>query len=301
MDKKLAPSRVLASKTIYMAFKVLKENDNEMPIKQLLNEIEQKIDFNDWEKSRYEKTGQIRWQGVFHFFSIDCVKAGYIIKKNGIWYLTPEGIEAEKMGERILFENITNEYKKWKKEKTSNTEDLSDENETEKEIENKEDLLIYTELQEKAIEGMIKFINKKNPYEFQDLIAALLRGMGYFTPFIAPKGKDGGVDIIAYKDPLGTTTPRIQVQIKHRENTTSVKEIRELMGLLKTGDVGIFVSSGGFSSDAKSTARASNNHIELIDQNRFLELWQDFYFKLSDQDKNLFPLKPIYYLDINEN
>jgi restriction system protein len=125
--------------------------------------------------------------------------------------------------------------------------------------------------------------------------------MGYFTPFIAPKGKDGGVDIIAYKDPLGTTTPRIQVQIKHRENTTSVKEIRELMGLLKTGDVGIFVSSGGFSSDAKSTARSSNNHIELIDQNRFLELWQDFYFKLSDQDKNLFPLKPIYYLDINEN
>jgi len=38
MDKKLAPSRVLASKTIYMAFKILKENDNEMSIKELLNE-----------------------------------------------------------------------------------------------------------------------------------------------------------------------------------------------------------------------------------------------------------------------
>ena len=73
------------------------------------------------------------------------------------------------------------------------------------------------------------------------------------------------------------------------------------MGLLKNGDVGIFVSSAGFTADAKSTARLSNDHIELIDQSRFIQLWQDFYYKLSDQDKNLFQLKPIYFLDIKEN
>ena len=73
------------------------------------------------------------------------------------------------------------------------------------------------------------------------------------------------------------------------------------MGLLKNGDVGIFVSSAGFSSDAKSTARLSNSHIELIDQNRLIELWQEFYDKISNQDKKLFPLKPVYFLDISEN
>ena len=72
------------------------------------------------------------------------------------------------------------------------------------------------------------------------------------------------------------------------------------MGLLKNGDVGIFFSSGGFSSDLKSTARTSNNHIELIDLNRFIELWQDFYNKLTDQDKNLFTLKPVYFLEMKE-
>ena len=188
-------------------------------------------------------------------------------------------------------------YKKW--ENNRNIVKINDDEDTG--IEDNEEILTFANLSEKAIEGMSNYIDKKNPYEFQSLVAALLRGMGYFTPFIAPKGKDGGVDIIAYKDPLGTTTPRIQVQVKHRENTTSVKEIRELMGLLKNGDVGIFVSSAGFSSDAKNTARLSNNHIELIDQNRFIELWQDFYNKLSDQDKNLFPLKPVYFLDIGEN
>ncbi len=94
--------------------------------------------------------------------------------------------------------------------------------------------------------------------------------MGYYTPFVSPRGKDGGLDIIAYKDPLGTISPRIKVQVKHRESPASVHEVRQLMGLLqKDGDIGIFISSGGFTPDAKSTARSSNIHVELIDLNRF--------------------------------
>ena len=56
--------------------------------------------------------------------------------------------------------------------------------------------------------------------------------MGYYTPFVAPRGKDGGIDIVAYRDPLGTQAPRMKVQVKHRGNTkASVKEVRELMGI----------------------------------------------------------------------
>jgi len=298
MDTKLAPSKASASKTIFTAFNILKNNNNEMSIKNLLNEIENKVNLSDWEKERYKKSGYIRWQSIFHFYSIDCTKAGYLIKKNGIWYLTPEGVEALKEGEEKLFESIAEKYKKWAKENSGKNNTNSDDDDIV--IENNEEILIYNDLLEKALEGMSNHINNKNAYEFQDLVAALLRGMGYYTPFIAPKGKDGGVDIIAYKDPLGTTIPRIQVQIKHRENTATVKEIRELMGLLqKDGDVGIFVSTSGFSSDAKMTARTSNVHIELIDINRFIELWQNFYNNLSDQDKNMFPLRPIYFLDLN--
>jgi len=136
------------------------------------------------------------------------------------------------------------------------------------------------------------------PYEFQDLAAALLRGMGYFTPFVAPPGKDGGVDIIAYRDPLGTVTPRMKVQVKHRNASANVQELRQLMGLLtKDGDVGVFISTGGFTSDALSTARASHVHMELIDQSRFLALWQQFYPKLNDEDKVRLPLHPVYFLD----
>ena len=68
------------------------------------------------------------------------------------------------------------------------------------------------------------------------------------------------------------------------------------MGLLqKDGEVGIFVSSGGFASDAKTTARSSHVHVEMIDSDRFIALWQEFYVKLVDEDKSLLPLKPIFF------
>jgi restriction system protein len=68
------------------------------------------------------------------------------------------------------------------------------------------------------------------------------------------------------------------------------------MGLLQNdNDVGMFVSSAGFTSDAKTTARGSHVHVELIDLERFIALWQEFYLKLTDEDKALLPLVPIYF------
>src|SRR5262249_31991521 len=84
---------------------------------------------------------------------------------------------------------------------------------------------------------------------------------------------------------------------KHRSDTpASVQEVRQPMGLLqKDGDVGMFVSSGGFSGDAKATARGAHLHVELIDLDRFIALWQEFYSKLTDEDKSLLPLVPLYF------
>jgi hypothetical protein len=83
---------------------------------------------------------------------------------------------------------------------------------------------------------------------------------------------DAGVGIIAYRDPLGTVSPRVTVQIKHREADATVHEIRQLMGpLQKDGGIGMFVSSGGFTANARSTARSSHVHVELLDLDRFIE------------------------------
>jgi restriction system protein len=288
---KKARAKTLGAKAMLCAFRILKKNNGEMPFRDLLKKIEEELVFDDWEKALLEKSGQIRWQSVLGFFSISCTKIGFLTKKSGTWYLTKEGLCVESKNENDFLELIATKYNGWQKEQdTTGTVDVGGGDD--------DDEIVFDVIQAKARGEMIEFTNGKNPYEFQDLVAALLRGMGYYTPFVAPKGKDGGVDVVAYNDPLGTVAPRIKVQIKHRENTATVKEIRELIGLVnKAGDVGLFVSTGGFTSDAKSEAKSANVHIELMDQEKFIELWQKFYDKLSDIDKSLFPLKPIYFLN----
>ncbi len=295
MDEKnkLSKTLSLGVKTVYAAMTILKENAREMPMRELMKQVEQRVELDAWAKERYEKTGYIRWESILHFYSIDCIKAGYLLKKKGVWYLTPEGEEALKLGMVEFLQSAKAAYRKWKTEQGTQIEEGTG---VEEEIE-KDKRATFEEIEQLAMEGLEEFIDSRNPYEFQDIVAALLRGMGYYTPFVAPKGKDGGLDVTAYRDPLGTESPRIQVQIKHRENPASVQEVRQLMGLLqKEGDVGIFVSSGGFTLDAKNAARSSHVHVELIDLPRLFSLWQDFYSKLSEEDKSLLALRPVYFL-----
>ena len=293
VKEKLSRSRELAAKVIYAALQILKEKGGQAPGRDVVAEVEKRVPLDEWARATYEKSGYVRWQSILHFFSIDCIKAGYLVKKKGVWYLTPEGETALKLGDAGLLKAAVAAYRKWKDENRP-PEDAEDQDVSE-EGQQSQEATIH-EIEQLAIEGLNKEINQKNPYEFQELVAALLRGMGYYTPFVAPQGKDGGIDVIAYRDPLGTVSPRIKVQIKHRGAAASVQEVRQLMGLLqKDGDVGMFVSSGGFTPDAKSTARGSHVHVELIDLDRFIALWQEFYPKLTDEDKGLLTLVPIYF------
>lgn len=294
----LSPSMRCAAKTVFAAFEILKEAGGELPAKEIMELIPEKIELTPWELERYEKTGYIRWQSILHFYTIDCSKAGYLRKQKGIWYLTEEGENAIALGAVALLESATQKYRKWDKERKAdsgddNKDDIPDEKIQKATIE---------QLEESAIEGIREFIAEKNPYEFQDLVAALLRAMGYYTPFISPKGKDGGIDVIAFQDPLGANAPRIKVQVKHRpEASIAVDEIRGLIGLLnKDGDIGLFVTSGRFTADAERFARDSHMHVKLIDGETFISLWKDFYSKLTDEEKNLMPLQPIYFLGANE-
>jgi restriction system protein len=296
--KKLSPTRVLAAKVIYAGLSILRDNGKELPVRDLMEKVEKTVSLDAWAKERYEKTGYVRWESIFHFYSIDCVKAGWVVKKKGIWYLTPEGEDALKLGADKLLDTATQLYRKWRADNPITPKQEEEEDGEEAAVEEQSSKVpSYDDIEQRAIQGLQQYINAKNPYEFQDLVAALLRGMGYYTPFIAPKGKDGGVDVMAYRDPLGTQSPRIQVQIKHKEAAASVQEVRQLMGLLqKEGDVGMFVSTSGFTPDARAAARGSHVHVELVDLNRLITLWQEFYDRLRDEDKNLLPLRPIYFL-----
>lgn len=296
-----AKSIIIAEKTIYAAFNILKEAGGEMRGKDVVNKIRETVEFNDYEKDRYEKTGYIRWESILHFYTIDSIKAGFLRKNKGLWILTKEGEEAIKLGPEKLLSTATKIYREWDSKRKKETESL----ETVEEIstdKGQAQKAILNQYEDDANNGIRNFVIQKNPYEFQDLIANLLEAMGYHISNIAERGPDGGIDIIAYTDPLGTKQPRIIVQVKHRPNdNVSSDEIQKLSGTLKrNSDVGIFATSGSFSKPAMKEARNSREHIELVDFDRFVSLWVEYYDKLSDEQKNMLPLQPIYFLGSND-
>ena len=281
------------------ALQVLMENDDSLRSREVFQQVGKRLELNEYELHIYEKSGYVRWQSVLHFYSISAVKAGWLIKNKGIWYITPEGKEVTTLSNLEYFQLSEEKYKEWydnQPQKETNTEQLEDVEEIPSNPE-----VTFDRAFSDANSEIEEFVRRRGPYEFQDLVAALLRGMGYHTPFIAPKGRDGGIDIQAYKDPLGTVAPRIITQVKQRPDTkVSVQEMRELSGLLRReGDIGLFVSTGGFTTDAVSEAKTSSRHIEVMDMKRFIDLWKTHYSDLPEEDKALLPLREIMFLAPN--
>ena len=291
-------TKACAAKTLYAVMQEMKRRGGSMPSKDLYPFVDANVDLNDWEREPAGKMRYIRWTNSFQFYSIDYVKAGFIVKNNGSWYLTPEGETVLKKTKEEVMIIANTAYHEWKKKHDLETQNNDTTEDDAPEPENPVNLDL---LESDAREGIKTFIAAKNPYEFQFMVAALLRSMGYHTPFIAPKGKDGGIDIIAYVDPLGAQTPRIKVQVKHKPDTAiGASDVRALLGVMREGDIALFVTSGSFSPDAKNTATTSPKFIRLIDGDEFIEMWQEYYDKMSDEDKNMLPLKKIAFLGNNE-
>ena len=87
MDKeleKLSPSSQSVAKTLFATFKILKSAGGQLSGRNVIEKIRETVQFNDWEKQIYEKTGYIRWESILHFYTVDCQKAGFLRKNKGV-------------------------------------------------------------------------------------------------------------------------------------------------------------------------------------------------------------------------
>jgi len=165
---------------------------------------------------------------------------------------------------------------------------LTDQNDLEQEI--RAELLGKSE---QAIEDRITRLQWE---QVQELVAGILRAMGYRTT-VSPRGSDRGVDVFASPDGLGLEEPRIFVEVKHRPNTSmGSQDIRSFIGGRSAGDKCLYVSTGGYSKDARYEADRSSIPINLLGIVELRKLLVDYYEKLDEEVKSLVPLKRIYVI-----
>jgi restriction system protein len=131
--------------------------------------------------------------------------------------------------------------------------------------------------------------------DMQELVAGLLRAMGYKT-IVSPAGADRGKDIVASPDGFGFQEPRIIVEVKHRRGERmGSQEIRSFLGGRHPKDKGLYVSTGGFSKDAYYEAERANIPLHLLDFEGLVETILEYYPSLDEETKQLVPLRRLYW------
>ena len=149
----------------------------------------------------------------------------------------------------------------------------------------------YMEKSEQSIEDQIARLDWS---QLQELVAGILRAMGYRTRVSEP-GPDRGVDIFASPDGLGLAEPRIFVEVKHQCGAIGAPDLRAFLGGRHPGDRCLYISTGGFTREARYEADRSAIPVVLVAMPDLRALLVDFYESLDLETRDLVPLRRIYW------
>lgn len=278
-------------------FRILLQHPDGLPAKDVLRQLEELVPPTAFENGSYPNRPNVRrFEKIVRFSTIGAVKAGWLVKNKGLWSLTDEG--------RAAYKNLTDPeafqreagrlYRVWKADQPTNEAE-------EPEEESAQAATTLEEAGESAWSEIEEYLSRMSPYDFQELVAGLLRGMGYYVDWVSPPGPDKGIDIVAHTDPLGVKGPRIKAQVKRKVDKVAVDGVRGFMALLGDSDVGLFVCPAGFTREAEEEARRQEKRrIMLLDLKRLFDLWTEHYTKIPEQQRRLLPLRPVYFLAPDE-
>jgi len=285
-------------------FAVLTDHPEGLSGRDVLTQMADRVPLSEYELGQYPGSpGMPRAFKATRFCTVNCVKAGWMVKTKGTWVVTDDGESAYRRfsDPEAFLKESRRLYQEWRSAQPDRTMSLIDDElsaEAADELAEREDAsTTLEEATERAWLQVQAFLMAMDAYDFQELVAALLRALGYYVSWVSPPGPDRGLDILAFNDPLGVNGPRIKVQVKRRQEKTTADGLRSFMAILGAQDVGIYISAGGFTADAEREARSQESRrITLIDLERLFDLWVEHANSLNELDRARLPLEAVYFL-----
>jgi len=148
-------------------------------------------------------------------------------------------------------------------------------------------------IEDQALERIKDKLGRLAWDDMQEIVAALLRALGYRT-IVSPAGPDRGKDIVASRDGFGFEPPRIVVEVKHRRGQMGAPEIRAFLGGRHAEDRGLYVSTGGFTREAHFEAERASNVTHLMTLDGLARAIVANYETMDERGRALLPLTRLY-------
>jgi restriction system protein len=100
---------------------------------------------------------------------------------------------------------------------------------------------------------------------------------------------------VASPDGFGFESPRIVVEVKHRTSSMGSQEIRSFLGGRHKDDKGLYVSTGGFTKDARYEAERASIPLTLMDLDDLVMALLEHYETMDIDTQRLIPLRKVYW------
>ena len=145
------------------------------------------------------------------------------------------------------------------------------------------------------------FISKKiktdlKGFALEPFVADLFRAMGY-NAHATRAVRDEGIDVIAHRDELGIEPPILKIQVKAHEGKIGPDLVKAFYAMVHDRDVGIFITTGGYTAAALDFARTKGN-LKLVDGVEFVSLIEKYYDGLDLKFRKQIPLRRMLAPDV---
>jgi HJR/Mrr/RecB family endonuclease len=136
-----------------------------------------------------------------------------------------------------------------------------------------------------------KYIAEMEPTTFELLVSALFLKLGYKHVAVTKRSGDAGIDVRAVLVVEGVGNIRTCIQVMRQQNPVGRPVVQNLRGSLGPLEVGIVVTSSGFSDEAREEAQDSTKApIALISGQQFAELLLKYEIGIQHIDRKLYRL-----------
>ena len=127
-----------------------------------------------------------------------------------------------------------------------------------------------TDVRKKLLARLLKM----PPSAFERLIQRLLIEMGFVETSVTPISKDGGIDVRGTWEIAGGIRQRYAVQVKRWKGNIQAPTVQNVRGSLKTGELGLIITTSDFTKGARTEARDETKHspISLVNGKQLVEL-----------------------------